>query len=821
MTDEKSYYRSEVSENLISEIIFENGKINFTYDETPRKDIKGGIILKKITVKKDNAIIKDFSVNNEFLTADTGTSPTINNIYNEDFSQRLFLKQLKNNIENTTYEFSYYGENSQNKRINFPKRFSPSADLWGNYNSSSTYLPNKNGINSTTFIGSDKSPDISYSKNASISKIKLPTGGFQEVEYELDDYKYDSYIDIEEPVQPGIFDPTENIEQSKNIDIDFSKYKVSGDISLYFYYKDSPNSDLGPTDLPLANTGYFYASLSEKNGKERVRIYKNGNVVFSQKYNPLDTSKKYTLTVYRVGKAKNNMISAYLYFKTIKQKYLANKVSGNLRVKNISLQENINKPLIRKEYEYKDFENNSLSSGNFYGDNLEEDRYVYSRVDDTNGKIDPINTYCTYLKISNNDLYNLYGNNNKSVLYKNVTEKVINVNDKTNYTTQYTYTTPSNLGQGYSSLFEPFVSYPDNSYQGGLLLKELVFKNDNGKIDSLSSTVNKYNFDYYYNQFSANYDSSRPYAISPKLDISLKGSGQMAAFDEIFNVYTFSWKISYQTSSWIKLLETTKKDYFSKGNIIESKTSYEYSPTYNHLSPIRETTTNSKGETLTTEYQYPADLTGNYIQNAEMLKLVNANRISEPVITNQKVKDVYISEVRNQYNEFNGILQKSAVFQKKGNNIDLSKTIDRKITYNNYDNKGNITQYTLENGIPVSIIWGYNGQYPVAKIEGLAYNDLMNSTNYTSNIINAIIYQTTVPNNRDFVANLLMQLRVNDFCKDAMVTGYIYKPLVGVTEIIQPNGQTEFYKYDDANRLQEIKNDKGEVLKTFEYNYKN
>ena len=49
-----------------------------------------------------------------------------------------------------------------------------------------------------------------------------------------------------------------------------------------------------------------------------------------------------------------------------------------------------------------------------------------------------------------------------------------------------------------------------------------------------------------------------------------------------------------------------------------------------------------------------------------MIKLVNANRISEPVIINQKVGDVYTSEVRNQYNEFNGIIQKSAVYQKRG-----------------------------------------------------------------------------------------------------------------------------------------------------------
>jgi len=269
---------------------------------------------------------------------------------------------------------------------------------------------------------------------------------------------------------------------------------------------------------------------------------------------------------------------------------------------------------------------------------------------------------------------------------------------------------------------------------------------------------------------------------------------------------------NYSRFTYLKSQKTT--EYFENKEPIVTEVNYNYDST-NHLQLTKQTTTNSKGETLTTEYQYPPDWKDNSIAQ----RLTAENRIAEPLTVVQKNgSNNVISAIYNEYNDFNGILQKSRVFQKKGD--DKFAEGDDVITFNSYDNKGNITQYTPKNGIPVSIIWGYNGQYPIAKIEGLAYSDLMNSANYTSNIINAIIYQTTVPNNRDFIANLLMQLRVNDFCKDAMVTGYIYKPLVGVAEIIQPNGQTEYYNYDDAGRLQEIKNDKGEVLKTFEYNYK-
>lgn len=267
------------------------------------------------------------------------------------------------------------------------------------------------------------------------------------------------------------------------------------------------------------------------------------------------------------------------------------------------------------------------------------------------------------------------------------------------------------------------------------------------------------------------------------------------------------------------LISTTNTHFFNNENdIIDNYTRNEYKIINKKVFLNKQTTTNSKGETLTTEYQYPPDLVG---QESYMKELTDANRIAEPVVVKQNVSGTYISEVHNQYNLFNGIVQKSAVHQKKGKDINVNTPTDRKITYNSYDSKGNLTQYTLENGIPVAIIWGYGGQYPIAKIEGVSYTNLTNSNNYTSNIINALIYQTTnYPQDIAPIKDLFNQLRVHDLCKDSMITTYIYKPLIGVTSITAPNGMSEYYNYDEAGRLQSIVNDKKEVLKTFEYNYK-
>ena len=239
---------------------------------------------------------------------------------------------------------------------------------------------------------------------------------------------------------------------------------------------------------------------------------------------------------------------------------------------------------------------------------------------------------------------------------------------------------------------------------------------------------------------------------------------------------------------------------------------YENASYYNKQKPFyikSSNTTNSKGETLTTEYQYPPDLTSGYEQSSLMEEMIRRNMIANPVITTSKNGSIVLSEQRTLYKFFPGtngtLILPEFVYVKKGA---TTTAADRKITYNSYDKQGNLTQYTLENGLPVSIIWGYNNQYPVAKLEGVALSQINGAT-------------ITTLNTKTTDADLLTALTsLRTAHKDAMVTGYLYKPLIGVTQIIQPNGVSEKYNYDSSNRLQSIVNDKNEVLKTFQYNYK-
>lgn len=272
----------------------------------------------------------------------------------------------------------------------------------------------------------------------------------------------------------------------------------------------------------------------------------------------------------------------------------------------------------------------------------------------------------------------------------------------------------------------------------------------------------------------------------------------------LFNVYT----LQGQT----KTLKTETETTSLKGQDVTVTKDYEYAG-LNHYQPTKITTANSKGEQLISKMYYPNDLSTEPL----MSELISQNRKANPVRTENYNGTVKLSEQKMSYakdaSTSNFVLPKSTYSAKFPNNIPFTTNVgnlEKKLTYDYYDSSGNLTQYTPEGGAPVSIVWGYNKTQPIAKIENATNAQLVSALGVTN--FSAIT---------EAQLSSLNNLRTNAAFSQSMITTYTYQPLVGVSSITDPKGDTVYYTYDGLGRLQYVKDTQGKLLTDYQYHYKN
>lgn len=173
-----------------------------------------------------------------------------------------------------------------------------------------------------------------------------------------------------------------------------------------------------------------------------------------------------------------------------------------------------------------------------------------------------------------------------------------------------------------------------------------------------------------------------------------------------------------------------------------------------------------------------------------------------------------ISRSETKYDNASNLFPSSVV------SYDLQNTASTELTYDQYDSKGNLQQYTTKDGIPTAIVWGYNQTQPIAKILGATYAQV---SSLAAAIVSASNMDASNPSNEAALITALDNFRKDGTMAGYQISTYTYDPLIGVTTITPPSGIREVYLYDTANRLKEIRENSatGKLLKEFKYNYKN
>ena len=126
------------------------------------------------------------------------------------------------------------------------------------------------------------------------------------------------------------------------------------------------------------------------------------------------------------------------------------------------------------------------------------------------------------------------------------------------------------------------------------------------------------------------------------------------------------------------------------------------------------------------------------------------------------------------------------------------------------------------NNIISSYIWAYGNNYPVVKAENIDYNTLKTVVESAANTTDLEMFWNnfaTVTYDNSTWNSFNSSIRNDVALKDAMITTYTYKPLVGMTSETDPAGRTTYYEYDDFGRLKYVRDQKGNIIKRHEYHY--
>ncbi|WP_139423145.1 hypothetical protein [Chryseobacterium mulctrae] len=393
----------------------------------------------------------------------------------------------------------------------------------------------------------------------------------------------------------------------------------------------------------------------------------------------------------------------------------------------------------------------------------------------------------------NYNSYQSLNSEDNSILYSKITEVDDNGGKKETYFTnidQADYKDKSGnryYGWVVAPLFKqlPYLSF---SLMRGKPLKEIVYSNTN-KISEINYTYTKQT------------DYLKAYTFNSKQFGQTQSAGPYTQVGGVsYGALLDAFLVNFNTS-----FLSQKKTVYDNIETIEN---IDYNYTYNV--PTQKTITSS-GNIDTTNYGYAWNNNNQLMLNAHMVGIPLIEEIKSNGKTNSKVETIYPSSIPTA--QTGNLVLPTAVLSYDLQNPTVSST---EVTYDQYDSKGNILQYTTKDGVVTSIIWGYNSTQPIAKVTGVSYSV---ASALAADIISASNGDIDAGTEQTLIGKLDI-FRKESALQNAQISTYTYDPLIGVTSITPPSGIREIYKYDSANRLESIKDINGKLLKEFKYNYK-
>ena len=844
-------YGSKIAQITSNNDIY--GTVNFQYNFV-HPDVAGYTLISGITIVDPiNSIIEYVSFS--YL-------PTSNN--------RVFLSNLTYEDPTKQYNFDYIDPEQLCERLSY------SQDYWGYYNNK----PNQYFLPTITdhqlFIDSpyagNRDPVNEFAQKGLLKKITYPTKGYNEFEYEPNTYfgdvtiypdKSELRLDVfggEEYSGPvSTFGTTETILFNHRADIHaavwFDDYEFSCDnshaVKAHVRVKDLFTNEHINILEHSATQGWYSIGTTAEVFEFYPKDYK---VDFIK-----DQAYEIELTVYKPCHRASLTLRYYDQEPSTTKTEIE---TGGSRIKKILATDVQTNTTDSTRYYYNEYSNKNVSSGDVGSPGY----YISNRTDRIK-----CTTPCDFIDweyyvLQTNSIIPLINTGNNNIYYEYVTishggDNFENGGETHEFIIHRDLQGNPLVGDGFTQSPSSWTNF---GWDNGLEESVRSFKVVNGELKTVSLLTNNY-----FNDTRLS-DTVYSYAITKNFEqicttdyihtctkedsssfiewnecinhndnhkhiwalvggtwcIAPGANNQIKRKDHPCKSYEVGYDLIYpdalenlniieymNLSSWNYLSSSTLREYNTDNSSKIKKTTHYYYDNPKHLQVNRIEKTES---TATTESQiyYPEDYDEGLFRNLLDNKISNVP-IDQRTIYNDKLQNgrlIHYNDIGQPTEIYNAEEEKGTDLGFYSNNpYSYANGVKKKIfEYDNYSNT--IRSYKNEDDIETTILWGYSYTKPIAKIDNANFNQIEAAL--------IVSYSDLQTKTSTELREIFNELRDNPLLENAMITSYTYDPLIGMTSTTDPNGYITHYIYDSFGRLQTIRDFDWNVIKHYNYSYR-
>ncbi|RBA46363.1 hypothetical protein, partial [Elizabethkingia anophelis] len=698
---------------MLKEIAYNDTQILFTYNK-PRYDLFTNTtnnLLTSIDIKFKNKTVENFNLdyfdikNNSMPATYYGLASDENTTRN-----RHFLKSILHSNKNAKTDFEYYNLES------IPPRFSLNTDYYGYSNGAYNNSPFPMSADNNNFgifkslpvpssvLSANKEVNPSLTSIGNLKKIIHSTKGYSEVIYEPNS----SFELVNKKVkeEKRLTANYNRCDKANHKPSDAFTFISNGDFIEYY---GTASFDYG-SNCGEPDSLHDIHSLIVTDISTGEIVFSDNNQVsepfkgeLNSNYYPISTENGHTYKVeYSVSSrfgATRGSISFKYNEHTITNS--ENIFYGGSRVSQIRESDTNGREHVRKFY-YNNIDNiasKKTSITNNTNTLIFAQQEETSKLCSTGGSM-PMTSILKVYRAYKDNIIAMYNHRNNKIFYTDITEII---EGHSAIERNYSYFKNTNPYIGRTPIIYNIPSTNSGELKSNLLFAETVYKYDNGQYNPIKKIDYQYNFSKIKALKSYVFRENFKYLPNPTEDQLLNIS---YGFYE--NYYGF-----YNPTK----IETT--EYYSN-NIVLTKTDLLSYENLNHSQLIKQNSYNIDKTITETTYQYAHEKGNQYLIDKNMIGIPLQTTVTQKQNDNDPGKTISKSEILYPTSQADanaktaGLALPVSVLGFDLQNPDDAAKAQTEITYDLYDNKGNILQYSVK-GKPVTVVWGYGQTQPIAK----------------------------------------------------------------------------------------------------------